>query len=129
MSTEIQKLAESYSTFVSEAYNTLKDDILRAEYLLKYEYNIDILEYKPNQESLIQYYLLFENLESATKKEDRKLLLAEINNTYNKLKLQLKDAFNNKNTKNIQKMIFEMKMCRSCLYKSKDGAYHNINEL
>ena len=112
MPQDLKDLANSYASFVSTAYNVITNDIKRAEYLLKNNFNLDVNEYKPDQQMLIKYYTMNEQIEDGDKS-----VLTQVKNEYVILLKQISEAFEANNGVDALKLLCHIKMCKSILLK------------
>ena len=86
----------NFSIKINEAYRTLKDNLMRANYLLKL-HNFEVNNYSLKSEILFEIFDRNENIESVSKKLDLENHLISTNKTLEDINKNLIDYFSNKN--------------------------------
>jgi molecular chaperone HscB len=111
-SEEVLKEAQECSSFVSNAYQTLRDDYNRANYLLKLKGLKGIEEgdkSEKNQEFLEELMMIQEQIEECESKEDLEKIKLEVSEKINKAKQELEFCFSKEELDNVNKILKSIK--------------------
>jgi molecular chaperone HscB len=109
---EILKEAQECSSYVSNAYQILKDDYNRANYLLKLKGKNGIEDgdkSEKNQEFLEELMMIQEQIEECSSRHELEKIKFEVCEKINKSKQELEFSFSNEELDNVNKILKSIK--------------------